>query len=236
MTAGRQPCVVLAGGLGTRLKSAVPDLPKCLAPVGARSFLERQLRALSAQGFDRFVLSLGHMADAVQRAVRDFEVDARIDCVVERQPLGTGGAVLHAMREAGLDETAVVNGDTFIDADLRAMLQPLSRAAGECARMAVIGVPDRARYGGVEIDGRVVRAFVEKGHRGPGLINAGLYRLHLGAFDGFERGSAFSMETQVMPALLPRSALHAAELTGEFIDIGIPEDYRRFCDRHAGDA
>lgn len=223
------PCIVLAGGLGTRLRSAVPDLPKCLAPVGARSFLEVQLAALAAQGFDRFVLSLGHMADVVRQAVGHFRVDAAIDCIVEPQPLGTGGAILHAMAESGLDEAAVVNGDTFIEAPLGAMLPALATAAGERARMAVVPVPDRARYGGVELHAGCVTAFVEKGRSGAGLINAGLYRVHLRAFEGFERGAAFSMESQVMSRLMAARALSAVQLDGQFIDIGVPEDYWRFC-------
>lgn len=227
-----QPCVVLAGGLGTRLKAAVPDLPKCLAPVGSRPFLEIQLQALAQQGFDRFVLSLGHQADLVQAAVRRFRVDAAMDCIVEASPLGTGGAVAFAMREAGLAEAAVVNGDTFLEADLAAMLAPLDVAGGERLRMATIAVPDRARFGGVALEGPTVTAFVEKGRSGPGLINAGLYRVHQRAFDGFAPGTAFSMETQVMPALLPHRALHAAALQGRFIDIGVPEDYHRFCREH----
>lgn len=227
------PCVVLAGGLGTRLRSAVPDLPKCLAPVGGRPFLEIQMRTLAAQGVDRFVLSLGHMAASVQAAVRAFDVPAEIGCIVETQPLGTGGAVLHVFHEAGLDEALVVNGDTDITADLAPMRQPLDTPAGERARMAVVQVADRARYGGVELDGAVVGRFVEKGHHGPGLINAGLYRLHATAFEGFGRGTAFSMESDVMPRLFPQRALHAVVLDGEFIDIGVPEDYHRYCARHA---
>ncbi len=225
-------CVVLAGGLGTRLRAAVPDLPKCLAPVGGRPFLEIQLQALARQGFGRFVLSLGHQADLVQAAVRAFRVDATIECIVEAAPLGTGGAVTHAMREAGLAEAAVVNGDTFIDAPLAAMLRPLDVAGGERFRMATIAVPDRARFGGVALEGDVVTAFVEKGQGGPGLINAGLYRVHASVFEGLAPGAAFSMETVTMPALLPRRALRAAVLEGRFIDIGVPEDYRRFCAEH----
>ena len=111
-------CIVLAGGLGTRLRDAVPDRPKCLAPVGEHPFLELQLRALAAQGINRFVLSLGYMADMIQAAVKDFAVDAYIDCVVEPHPLGTGGAILHAMRHSKLDEAIAVNGDTMVNADL----------------------------------------------------------------------------------------------------------------------
>lgn len=230
-----QTCVVLAGGLGTRLRSAVLDLPKCLAPVGARAFLEIQLQALAAQGFNHFVLSLGYMAAAVQEAARRFRVAAQIDCVVEEEPLGTGGAVAAAMREAGLTETAVVNGDTYIDADLSAMLEPLRLAEGETMRIAVIAVEDRARYGGVELDGSRVSAFVEKGRTGPGPINAGLYRMHESAFADRAPGEAFSMETVILPKLMAARELRAATLYGQFIDIGVPEDYRRFCALQAGE-
>ena len=207
----------------------MPDKPKCLAPVGDRPFLELQLRTLTRQGFNHFVLSLGHMATMVRQAAQGFEVDALIECVVEELPLGTGGAVLHAMRESGLEEAAVVNGDTFIEADLSPMLGPLNRADGEQFRIGTIVVEDRSRYGGVQAtDGRVQR-IEEKGFSGPGSINAGLYRLCTDAFLGFSPGTAFSMETAVMPTLLRRRALYAASLVGEFIDIGIPHDYRRFC-------
>jgi len=225
-----QPCVVLAGGLGTRLRSAVPDLPKCLAPVGNRSFLEVQLAALAAYGVDRFVLSLGYMADVVRNAIRGFNIDASIDCVVESHPLGTGGAILLAMLEANLGEALVVNGDTFIDADLNPMLVPLRENDAAC--VAVVEIADRSRYGGVELRDSTVVGFTEKGRGGKGLINAGLYRVCRDAFTNFAPGSSFSMETQVMPALVTAETLRAEPLVGEFIDIGVPEDYWRFCARH----
>ena len=226
-------CIVLAGGLGTRLRSAVPDLPKCLAPVGDRSFLDLQIERLAAEGFDRFVLSLGYGADAVQRAVPGFAEADRIEAVVEEEPLGTGGAILHVLEQAGLEEAVVANGDTFIDAPLAAMHAPLG--PGERLRIAAVPVDDRARYGGIELDGTRVTAFVEKGRGGPGLINAGLYRVQRAAFDGFAPGDAFSVETQVMPALLRDYALHAVVLDGAFIDIGVPDDYWRFCAEHRAD-
>jgi len=225
------PCIVLAGGLGTRLRSAVSDRPKCLAPVGERSFLEVQLDALAAQGIEHFVLSLGYMADLVQDAVRGFRADGmRIDCVTETHPLGTGGAILNAMAQTRLDEVTVVNGDTFIEAPLGAMHETLKLNEGETARMALTQVQDRSRYGGVEFGtGSVIGSFVERGRRGPGLINAGLYRLHRSAFSGFVPGAAFSMETEVLPALMAMSSLRGAVLQGRFIDIGVPEDYWQFC-------
>ncbi len=137
------------------------------------------------------------------------------------------------MREAGLAEAAAVNGDTFIAAPLAATLRPLDRAGGELFRMATIAVPDRARFGDVASEGSVVTAFVEKCPGGAGLINAGLYRVHAGVFEGFAPGVAFSMESQLMPALPPRRALRAAVLDSAFIAIGVPENYRRFCADHA---
>jgi D-glycero-alpha-D-manno-heptose 1-phosphate guanylyltransferase len=169
----------------------------------------------------------------VEEAVRGFEIDAHIDCVVESTPLGTGGAVLHVMKQIGLSEAAVVNGDTYIDADLSALLAPLAESRGEAFRLATIAVEDRARYGGVEVDGANVIAFVEKGRNGPGLINAGVYHLSAKVFEGFELRTAFSMETHVMPKMLRRQSMRSVSLVGEFIDIGIPADYQRFCARYS---
>jgi D-glycero-alpha-D-manno-heptose 1-phosphate guanylyltransferase len=226
------PCIVLAGGLGTRLRSAVPDLPKCLAPVGARSFLELQLDLLSRYGVGHFVLSLGYMADAVLKTIAPMRARYRIESVVEDRALGTGGATLHAALSTGCEEVLVTNGDTWLDADLGAMLHPLALARGERMRLASVCVEDRTRYGGLEMDGHAVRGFLPKGAAGPGPINAGLYRVHRSAFDGYADGDAFSLESTLMPALVARRELTAAPLTGSFIDIGVPEDYRRFCLEH----
>ena len=226
------PCIVLAGGLGTRLRSVVADRPKCLSPVGDRSFLQIQLRSLAGHGIDRFVLSLGYMADAVLDAVPTLLATGRVECVVEPEPLGTGGAVLYAMDRLGLDEAIVANGDTFVDADLGALVPPLERSGGESMRVAAVAVDDRARYGGMTLDGARIDGFVEKGLHGSGWINAGLYRLCLDAFDDRRPGTAFSLESAVMPALAGQGRLRAARLSGTFIDIGVPDDYHRFCRTH----
>jgi len=222
-------CIVLAGGLGTRLRSAVPDLPKCLAPIAGQPFLEWQLRSLADRGIDRFVLALGYGAEVVLDALKQPWGHAlSIDTVIERESLGTGGAARFAMDESGLDEALIANGDTFLGGSMQAMLSPLDLADGERMRIATVQVPDRERFGGVALDaGKRVTAFLEKGQTGSGPINAGLYRIHRSAFDG-EAPGAFSMETQVMPRLVAAGALQARELAGPFIDIGVPEDYRLF--------
>lgn len=224
-----QTCIVLAGGLGTRLRSAVPDVPKCLAPISGRPFLEWQLRSLWERGVARFVLALGHGAEQVMHAIaQPWARNLRIETVIEREILGTGGAARFAMVEAGLNEALVANGDTFLGGALDEMLLPLDVEHGEAMRMATVQVPDRSRFGGVAVDPTLrVTAFLEKGQSGAGPINAGLYRIHRRAFENEAPGS-FSMETSVMPKLVADLALQARELAGPFIDIGIPEDYRLF--------
>ena len=228
------PCIVLAGGLGTRLRGTVGDVPKCLAPVGARSFLDIQLDTLFAAGVTEVVLSLGHLAEQVVAAAQKHHAGRPVRWVVEPALLGTGGAIAHVMDTLGLDEALVANGDTHLDGDLSGMLAPLDAAHGERFRMALVQVPDRTRFGGVEVDdqGRV-RGFLEKGRRDAGAINAGLYRLARAALPA-HRAGPYSLEADVLPGLVAQGAVRALAVDGSFIDIGVPEDYFRFCAAHGG--
>jgi D-glycero-alpha-D-manno-heptose 1-phosphate guanylyltransferase len=228
----KQTCVVLAGGLGTRLREAVADVPKCLAPVGSRSFLEIQIGALLAAGVGDIVLSLGHMANQVVSAVARMEHRGRVRHVVEPSLLGTGGAIAFALDTLGLDEVLVANGDTHLEGDISAMLQPLDRAGGELLRMAVVQVADRGRFGGVQLDAQQrVRGFLEKGQSGPGCINAGLYRLCRATLHA-STDVPYSLELRVLPGLVERGAVFAVAIEGSFMDIGVPNDYFRFCALH----
>ena len=223
------PCIVLAGGLGTRLRGVVPDLPKCLASIDGLPFLAWQLRSLAERGVKDFVLALGYGANDVLESLRQpWTRGLSIDTVIEREVLGTGGAARFAMDEIGLNEALIANGDTFLGGSLQAMLAPLDLAGGELMRIATVQVQDRNRFGGVVVDAaHLVTAFLEKDQSGAGPINAGLYRIHRRAFDCEER-CAYSMETQVMPRLVAKSALQARALAGPFIDIGVPDDYHLF--------
>ncbi len=229
---GSPSCIVLAGGLGTRLRGVVGTLPKCLAPVGRRPFLALQLEALRAAGITDVVLSLGYGAQQVIDAIGTLASATPVRWVVEREPLGTGGAIAHAMDALALDECWVANGDTYLEANVSELIPPLDRAGGELLRMALVRVDDRSRFGGVTVSAdRRVTGFVEKGRGGPGCINAGLYRLARAALPAALRG-AFSLEQDVLPALAAQGAVTALELHGRFTDIGVPEDYRRFCAEH----
>jgi D-glycero-alpha-D-manno-heptose 1-phosphate guanylyltransferase len=226
-------CIVLAGGLGTRLRPMLSDRPKCLAPVGNRTFLALQLEMLASRGIDRFVLSLGHLAPMVQQAIVPLQSQLRIDAVTEPEPLGTGGAILYAMHHAGIGECMVTNGDTWLDADLGTLMTPLDSGKNEKLRMGCIVVADRSRYGGVAFEGSgLVAGFLSKGAEGSGPINAGFYRVRRSAFDGWSVGAKFSLELDVLPGLVAAGAVRATPLDGTFIDIGMPDDYRRFGERY----
>jgi D-glycero-alpha-D-manno-heptose 1-phosphate guanylyltransferase len=226
-------CIILAGGLGTRLRSVLPDQSKSLAPIDGKTFLERQVSSLERRGIDHFILSLGYQSDQVRNSLKAWASLFRIQCVTEPEPLGTGGAIRFAMTAAGLRETLVANGDTFLGGSLAPMLLPLDGIGDEYARMAIVAVSDRRRFGGVVLSphGRVLD-FTEKGQGGPGPINAGLYRISSDAFDVSDTG-AFSLEETVLPRLAKAGRLCAKPIEGPFIDIGIPEDYRLFCASHA---
>jgi D-glycero-alpha-D-manno-heptose 1-phosphate guanylyltransferase len=224
--------VILAGGFGTRLKSEVPDVPKPMAPVGGKPFLHHLLRHLVDLGFREIALSLHHDAETIVRFVSDTKDFPGVEFkwAVEESPLSTGGAILWCARRLDLnDPFFVMNGDTFFSGDIRAI--ETARANGQIG-VGLTEVADTSRYGGVETDvtGRIL-AFREKGvASGAGLINAGIYALEASVLEslGYRAGVAFSLETEVFPKLASRGALIGIPLVGRFIDIGVPEDYRRF--------
>jgi len=187
-------------------------------------------------GLTEFVLALGYLADQVERAIAGFQLDARIRTVVEQRPMGTGGAVAVAMDTFGLPEVLVANGDTHLEGDIEGMLRPLEVARGELVRMAIVEARDRRRFGGIALDaGGCVTQFLEKRQAGPGRINAGLYRVHRTALPARIDGP-FSLEMSVLPALAAAGHVWAKPIDGSLIDIGMPEDYERFCRLHAASA
>jgi NDP-sugar pyrophosphorylase family protein len=219
---------VLAGGLGTRIRGVLGDTPKVMAPIAlqgtSRPFLDIMLDWLARQGTRRVLLCLGHLADRVREHIaRHPRSDLTVDSVVEPQPLGTAGAIRFARDRLASDPIMVINGDTFVDADLAAMLAE-HRARHAAATMLCVRVPDAGRYGRVEIaaDGTIAR-FVEKDPAaGPGTINAGIYLLGRALVDRLAQGDASSIERDVLEKLPPHT-IRAVVTSGRFIDIGTPE-------------
>jgi D-glycero-alpha-D-manno-heptose 1-phosphate guanylyltransferase len=218
--------IALVGGLGTRLRSMVPDVPKPLAPVGGRPFLAWVLDRLQASGVARTILATGHLAHMVEDAIgRDWK-GMRIDYSVEDEPLGTGGAVAKALTLLEGREVHVLNGDTFLDYSLDA-LADRARSADALAGVALARVPDTARYGAMQLDGEMVRGFSEKGRTGPGMINAGCYFLTEAALTRIPSGERFSFENDVLPDWVASGRVLGYADTDGFIDIGIAEDFIR---------
>lgn len=221
-----EEAIILAGGLGTRLRGVVADVPKPLAPVAGRPFLAWVLDALNAAGLRHVILASGYLADQVEAAVGTRWGRMDVTMAVEPAPLGTGGAVKFAARRLLGDNAHVVNGDTYLRYDPRA-LEAAARALDAPIGVALARVPDVARYGAVEVrDGRVV-AFHEKGRHGPGCINAGCYFLDSRALEALPPADRFSFEEDVLLPASRSGGIAAFDETADFIDIGVPEDYAR---------
>lgn len=218
--------IILAGGLGTRLAARLGDLPKAMAPVAGRPFLEILLGQLERSGCTRAMLSVGYRHSRIEDYFGAAFGDIRLDYSVEESPLGTGGAIRNTLSLAREDAVLVLNGDTFLDADYPAMMR-YHAAQGAALTMAVVRQPDISRYGGVVVqDGRIA-GFEEKGRSGPGWINAGAYVLNRDLDWPAELGSRFSMEKDFLGPAAVRLAAAAFAVDGFFLDIGIPEDYDR---------
>ena len=218
-------CVVLAGGKGTRLRSVVSDLPKCMAPVAGRPFLAWLLDDLREAGFDHIILSLGYKHEAVEAWVASRPDRDSITCVVEEEPLGTGGGVRLALRQAREDAVFILNGDTFFGIDYPAM-QAFHRQSGAQATLALKPLRDFDRYGEVTLDGEGrITAFREKRPCAEGLINGGVYLLQRDALA--EMPERFSLEKDYFEPKAESAGLAGFRSEGYFIDIGIPADYAR---------
>jgi len=217
--------IVLAGGLGTRLREVVSDVPKVMAPVAGRPFLEILLTVLARKGFTRVVLSLGYLADTV---VTHFGSSfAGLDLVyeIEQQPLGTGGAMRAALGRCTGEHVFVFNGDTFLDLEVADV--ELEWGRRQVPLIVAREVPDTKRYGRLDVSDGQVLGFFEKGMSGPGLINAGCYVLPRDTLDAFAPGQAFSFETDYLPGAVGQRRFDVFVSRGYFIDIGVPDDYAR---------
>ncbi len=223
MTALPDEIVVLAGGLGTRLRPVVAEVPKPLAPVAGRPFLHWLLEGFAARGITRAVLAIGYRAEMIRQAVGDRFAGMAIAYAEEETPLGTGGALWAALTKCRGESVFAANGDSWLGMDLANFA---SAPAEADLLLAVRRVPDRSRYGAVLVEGNRIVGMVEKGGTGPGLVNAGLYLLRTDLPARHPLPAPFSLETEVLarPAGLD---VRAVETDAPFLDIGTPEDYAR---------
>jgi D-glycero-alpha-D-manno-heptose 1-phosphate guanylyltransferase len=217
--------IVLAGGFGTRLQQVVADVPKPMAPICGRPFLEILLESLAKKGFSRVVLSLGFMAEKVSGYFGSRFENLELAYVVEDAPLGTGGATRLATSFCSRDHVFVFNGDTYLDLEVESLEQQWQ--ATKHPIVVARQVSDTTRYGRLVVNGGRITSLVEKGIAGPGLINAGCYVLATDALARFAPNQPFSIETDYLVPEVARATVGVFVTEGMFIDIGVPEDYAR---------
>ena len=217
--------IILTGGLGSRLGDLTTNLPKPMLPVAGRPFVEYIVLQLRRSGFRRIIFASGYRSERLRDHFRSgHELGLEIRYSEESQPLGTGGAIRLAAQSAANGRVLVVNGDSFVDVDPRSVLDVVK--GGIIVGMALTRVADAGRYGTVELshDGSVTR-FAQSGeHRGPGLINAGVYGVDLTLIDMIPPDRPCSLEREVLPALAG-NRLHGVPSVGFFVDIGVPDSY-----------
>ena len=219
--------IVLAGGLGTRLRETVPGLPKCMAPVAGQPFLKHVIRYLLSQGIEKFIFALGYKHDAITDFLNDQFPALNYQCAVEEQPLGTGGAIQLALRRASHKNTLVVNGDTIFKADIQKAAAAHDLKNAECT-LVLKPMKNFDRYGTVTVDNDgVVKNFKEKQFYQAGDINAGVYVLHVEGFLDKGFPEKFSFEKDYLEKFYPQGNIFGSIQDAYFIDIGIPEDYYR---------
>lgn len=213
--------IVLAGGLGTRLRSVVNDIPKCMAPIGGRPFLGYLLDWLQMYPVKHVVFSIGYLGEQVKEYVEAGKWSFTYDFAIETQPLGTGGGIRLALTYCKEEVVHVVNGDTFFPINLADM--PSS------APITVALKPMRqfSRYGAVELEGTRIKAFREKQYCEEGLINGGIYAIRPADISLDILPQRFSFESEVLEPGAAIGAINGWETDSYFIDIGIPEDYSR---------
>ncbi len=222
--------IILAGGLGTRLRSVVSEVPKCMAPVAGKPFLWYLLKYLTHFNVSRVVLSVGYLREVIFKWIDEVkdEFPFEFDYAVEEEPLGTGGGIRLAMSKTTAHDVIVLNGDTFFDVDLNALME-YHRLKPSAITLALKPMCDFDRYGRVvldQVDGHVVE-FKEKEHCEKGLINGGVYAISQLNLPMKNFPTKFSFEKEVLEPICAAGKVFGLIQEGYFIDIGVPEDYQK---------
>jgi D-glycero-alpha-D-manno-heptose 1-phosphate guanylyltransferase len=220
--------IILAGGFGTRLQPAVSDLPKSMAGINGKPFLEFLLDRLIQFGFEHVILSVGYMHEHIMDHFKTKYKSLKISYAIENEPLGTGGGIKMAMMQANSENVLVLNGDTMFMIDLEAFSDFHLRRKSLFS-MALRKVESVGRYGSVIVDkDGVISGFAEKNTTdGPGMINAGIYLISRKYFSDFSLPETFSLEKDFIEKKYLNDRFYGFPGSDYFIDIGIPEDYNR---------
>jgi D-glycero-alpha-D-manno-heptose 1-phosphate guanylyltransferase len=222
--------IILAGGLGTRLRSVVSDLPKCMAPVNGKPFLAYVIDHFQQQGINDFIFSLGYKHEIIIAYLNKLTTHHSLltfQYSIEEEPLGTGGAIKKACTFAGNKNVFVTNGDTLFKADVSSIQNFHLQKNAECT-LALKPMKNFDRYGVIELnEDASVKSFHEKKQYKQGLINGGLYILNIERFLSKSLPEKFSFETAYLEKFYTQNNMYGLVQDEYFIDIGIPEDYAR---------
>lgn len=217
--------IILAGGLGTRLRSAVPDLPKCMAPVAGRPFLAYLIDYFTRKGIEKFIFSLGYKHEVIESFLESNYPTLPKEYAVEHEPLGTGGAIKLACGLASASDLLILNGDTYFGIDNVQLSNFHASNRADCS-LALKPMQKFDRYGVVDLHAdNMVKSFKEKQYYDQGLINGGVYALNRSSFLQQDLPTKFSFEKEYLESAKHR--LFGLVQDDYFIDIGIPADYDR---------
>lgn len=221
--------VILAGGFGTRLGHLTRSIPKPLLPVADVPFVDYVISWLARYGIEDVILSTGYLSHSFDTFLagrtwrNSYGQPLRVRAIVENQPAGTGGA-LALMRKELKQRFLLINGDSFFNCNLTALLAQGEALPTGGAALTVRAVENAERYGRIEVVGDIITAFAEKSGSGPGLINAGVSLIDLAAIERIH-DQPCSIEKEVYPQLCAEGRLKAVQQSGYFVDIGLPETY-----------
>lgn len=219
--------IILAGGFGTRLQTVVKEVPKPLAPISGKPFLYWLITHLQKNGVDDFIFSLGYLHHLVEGFLQQEFPNLNYKCVVEKEPLGTGGAIKFCLQQTQEKEVLIVNGDSFFNLDIVAFFQFYQSTKSDCS-IALKPMKDFDRYGSVTIDEQnIIHQFNEKKYCVEGFINTGILIFNREIF--LEKTSHlpqnFSYEKDFLEPNMQSLKVTGYIAAEYFIDIGIPEDY-----------
>jgi D-glycero-alpha-D-manno-heptose 1-phosphate guanylyltransferase len=220
--------IILAGGFGIRLQPVVSGLPKPMAPVNGRPFLEYILDYLIKQSIDRCVISVGYKKESIINHFRHHYHSITINYAIEEEPLGTGGGIRNSFLSILGDRAIVMNGDSIFLVTLNNMLHAHLKKRAEVT-IALREISDTGRYGRVTMNHRRrISGFEEKRSQGkPGYINTGVYIIEKKFLMGSQLTGAFSLEKDCFERCTATNRIYGYPMQGYFIDIGVPEDYER---------
>ena len=219
--------IILAGGFGTRLRTVVSDLPKCMAPVAGKPFLCYVIDQLQQQGIKKFIFSLGYMSEVIQTFLQENYPALDYQLSIEEDPLGTGGAIYKACSMATEPTVLALNGDTLFSINVQQLLQVHQQKESHCT-ICLKPMQQFERYGVVKMDtNNCITSFEEKKWNEEGLINGGVYAIDRDKFLAQPFAEKFSMEKDYLELLVGEGNFYGLVQDAYFIDIGIPEDFER---------